>query len=68
MMVIKLATTITCFGPSNGHHLVVHLALRVYTICKYRLCLVIFFFYVLLAVDLSIILVINQLNAQTLVL
>ena len=37
MMVIKLATTTTCFGPSNGHHQVVHLASTVYTICKQTL-------------------------------
>jgi len=37
MMVIKLATTTTCFGPSNGHHHFVHLSSRVYTICKYTL-------------------------------
>jgi len=33
-MVIKVATTTTCFGTSNGHHQVAHLASRVYTIRK----------------------------------
>jgi len=36
-MVIKLATTTTCFSPSNGHH-VVHLASK-FVQYAYRLCL-----------------------------
>jgi len=32
MMVLKLGTPITCFDPSNIHHLVVHLASSDYTL------------------------------------
>jgi len=37
MMVIKLVIITTYFGPSKGDHQVVHLASRVYTICKQTL-------------------------------